>query len=624
MGTRVSLDGMDHRRRAAPMVGTGPMRCGVLLAVVVAVSACASSAPARSGSAHPRHRRGIQAISAPCRIRPDRPLRFGVSGPGSPDLPHFEVVTRRTGLEYCQGDRRVAPRCYLNSASMRKRFPDFKGPAAIFDGGEACESERQTGGVAIGDYDADGRPDVYVTRLDAPGLLFRNAGNGTFTDVTAAIGLSGVDVPSNGAGWADIDNDGHLDLFVTTIAAPHLLLFHNEGGRLVEQGISRGVGGDPTSPKVLQSVNFGDFDRDGFVDVHTTEWRKFDVGANRLTASRLYRNLGATKPGFFEDVTDSQGVNLAQPTAPDWSFASAFADLDQDGRQDLYVASDFGTSRLFWNDGARFSDGTKTAAVGSEEDAMGLTIADYDGDGRPDVFVSGIFDPLARCSTGNCNNGRSGNRLYRNLGGRRFEDVTDRAGVRDGAWGWGSAFLDATNAGRQDLVQVSGMELPYVATGQWRAGQSYFWANAGDGSFVEAARSVGISMPGPSKGLAVFDYDQDGRLDLFVVRDGQGPVVYHNVTEASGHWLGVHLVGTTSTRDGWGATVDVRTADGRVQRSEYGSVTHYAGQSELTTHVGLGAQATVEEVRIGWPSGKTSIVHPGAAVDRVVTITEGS
>ena len=372
----------------------------------------------------------MQARSEKCRIHTD-PTRQPAPAPsGSPALPRFEIMTATTGIGYCQGDRRIAPHCYLNTASVRRRFPHFPAPAAMFGGGEAGESERQTGGVAVGDANGDGRPDVYVTRLDAHGLLYENRGDGTFRDVTAAVGLDRIDVPTNGAGWADIDNDGREDLFVTTIAAPHLLLFHNEGDRFVEQGVARGVGGDPGTPKVLQSVNFGDYDRDGFVDVHTTEWRKFGLGARHPTGARLYRNLGATRPGYFEDVTEAADVALAAPTAPDWSFSSAFTDLDGDGRADLYVASDFGTSRLFWNDGARFTDGTKAAAVGGEEDAMGLTVADYDGDGRPDVFVSGINDPLARCGKRDCRNGRDGNRLYRNLGGRRFEDVTDRAGAR--------------------------------------------------------------------------------------------------------------------------------------------------------------------------------------------------
>ena len=540
-------------------------------------------------------------------------------------MARFVDATAAAGLGYCQGQRRTVPRCRFNPTALKAQFPDFEGAGAVFASRDACTPERQTGGVAVGDADGDGRPDVYVTRLDGPGILFHNAGRGRFVDITARAGLASLGEPSNGAGWADVDNDGAEDLVVTTIAGHRMYFFHNDGhGRFTEQAVARGLALAGSAPRAAQSVNFGDYDGDGYLDVHLTEWRMFDLGPNLTSVARLLHNRGAADPGHFDDVTVASGVSLEQPTRPAWSFASALADLDGDGRPDLYVASDFGTSRLFWNEGGgRFSDGTKTAGVGTEENAMGLTIADYDGDGRPDIFVSSIFDPLERCDRGNCNHGRTGNRLFRNLGGRRFADVTDAAGVRDGGWGWGAAFIDTANSGRLDLVLASGVDFPAQRFPQFLDGPTYAWTNVGDGSFVRTDRSNGLTAPGPAKGLAVLDADGDGRLDLFIVRDGSTPVLAMNRTRPANAWLGVRLLGTRSNRDGLGAIVEVQArADGPVERREYGSVSHFLGQSESTVHVGLGAnRGPVASVRVRWPSGAVSQLHDVTS-RRVITVEE--
>ena len=253
--------------------------------------------------------------------------------------------------------------------------------------------------------------------------------------------------------------------------------------------------------------------------------------------ARLLRNRGADAPGHFLDVTVEAGVVLDDvrsrnlggfardplitrtdepgPKGP-FAFASAFADLDGDGWPDLAVASDYGMTRIFWNNGdGTFTDGTVEASIGSDRNGMGSTFGDYDGDGDLDWFVSSIFAEYEQCeSLSGCGTWDStGNRLYRNDGGRSFSDATDEAGVRDGGWGWGSVFFDFDNDGDLDLAMVGGMH--HSATFSDRALDSpTLWENDGTGRMTDVSEAVGLTHPDASKGFLTFDYDNDGRPRL--------------------------------------------------------------------------------------------------------------
>lgn len=355
----------------------------------------------------------------------------GVSGAAAG--PVFTDVTEAAGVSYVQYEGEDPETCL----------------ASVY-----CEPERMTGGAAAGDYDGDGHVDLYVTRLHAPGILFRNRGDGTFEDRTAESGLIAAH-RTNGAAWADVDLDGDLDLYLTTLGGDRFYLFINQRGRFQEQGRERGAALEDADPHMGYSVTFGDYDQDGWPDIHTTEWRPGSVApAGALRHARLLRNRGAAAPGHFEDRTDAAGVSLLRSGAEDvFAFASAFSDLDRDGWADLAIAADFGTSRLFWNNGdGTFTDGTAAAGVGSDENGMGSALGDFDGDGWMDWFVTSIFDPDDTCSGGGCGWGATGNRLYRNEGRRRFarrhfSDRTEAKGVRDGGWGWGATWLDYDNDG---------------------------------------------------------------------------------------------------------------------------------------------------------------------------------
>jgi hypothetical protein len=378
-------------------------------------------------------------------------------------------------------------------------------------------------------------------------------------------------------------------------------LFINDGnGAFSEDAVNRGV--DVSSGNFHRSFSaaFGDFDKDGWLDLHVTEW-----APPNPSHSRLLRNLGDVSPGHFEDVTIAAGATLEGVNG----FGTTFTDLDQDGWPDLAVAADFGTSRLLWNnrDGT-FTDGTVAAQVGTDENGMGSTFGDYDGDGDLDWFVTSIYDPgVVPCGPNSCFWAASGNRLYRYDGSRTFTDVTDSADVRNGHWGWGAAFFDYDNDADLDLVMTNGVDFPALDEDDvFNADPMRMWENDGTGSMTEISATVDLTDTASGKGLLVFDYEQDGDLDVFVVNNAGEPKLYRNIGGNNGDWLRVNVEGVDSNIDGLGAMITVQQeAGGAIQIREIGTSTHFLGQSELTAHFGLAPGAgPVAIVKIVWPTGQ--------------------
>ena len=499
------------------------------------------------------------------------------------------------------------------------------------------EPEYFSGGAAAGDYDNDGWVDLFVTRIDAPSILFRNTGDGRFENTTAASGLQDFNLRANGAGWADVDNDGDADLYVTTLADMRYYLFINDGmGHFTEEARARGAAIEGRDPHYGFSPAFGDYDRDGYLDLFVGEWRyeEYDPTGSRSNA-RLLRNRGALAPGFFDDATDAAGVAIdgipsMGPRMGAFPFTPRFADLDDDGWPDLVITADFGTSRLFWNDGdGTFTDGTVAAQVGGDEDGMGSAIGDYDGDGRLDWFVTSIFDPDKFCSSPSfdCYWGNTGNRLYRNEGGRRFSDHTDVAGVRDGYWGWGAAFFDYDNDADLDIIMTNGVDFAFVppdviVLDRFRRDPMRLWRNH-HGVMSEVSAAAGIASTEPGKGLLTFDYDRDGDVDVFVANNGGHPVLYRNEGTRGG-WLRVKVVGRDSNRDAIGARVVITPwLGGPSQLREIDAGSHYLGQSELTAHFGLGAGLdAVALVRVEWPATRRVVELTNVSRNTTLVVTE--
>lgn len=459
------------------------------------------------------------------------------------------------------------------------------------------------GGAAAGDYDGDGWVDLFVTRGDSTDILYRNLGNGQFQDVTSsAFGSSPLNLATNGAAWGDIDNDGDADLYVTAVGELAHLLYVNQGdGTFLEEAASRGAGvGDGVNPLYGTGIALGDYDRDGTLDLFMGEWGPSTPGVP--LHARLLRNLGGVQSGYFEDVTDSAGVSMEVTSGPDegarTSFSPRFSDLDGDMQPDLAITGDFYTSHLFWNEGpqaaTRFSNGTSAAGIATGINDMGSAIGDIDGDGRLDWFITDI--------DGHAGGHPNGNRLFKNLGGRQFTDITDAAGVRHGDWGWGTAMFDFDNDGDLDITMTNG----YIAD-RFLIDPMRLWENDGSGVFTEIGAAEGVDDTGQGKGLLTFDYDKDGDLDLFVVNNASQPVLLRNDNGNENDYLRVELEGTVSNRDGIGAKITVIPDKNNPTSSmirEVDAGTHYLAQSEFIAHFGLGTSSgTIDEVRVHWPSG---------------------
>ena len=469
------------------------------------------------------------------------------------------------------------------------------------------------GGIAATDFDGDGDIDVYLVGGDTEAnRLFRNNGNGSFTDVAPAVGLDMLHLGS-GPAFGDLDGDGDLDLFVGSVDEDPVYVMRNDAGLYTDVTATSGVA--ITAPNSF-SASFADYDGDNDLDLFVTHW-----GTDRLADTEtLWQNNGDgtfTSASIQSNIADQIiGPTMIGGGEIDFSFASIFSDIDADGDPDILMASDFETSKIFENQG----DGTfldiSDRDVIVDRNGMGNSVGDYDNDGDMDWFVTSIFE-----STGT----NFGNRLYRNLGGNVFEDVTDAAGVADGGWGWGACMEDLDNDGDLDIFHVNGWT-PLDARGE-AAGSSYetdqvrYFESQGDGTFIETATDAGLTDIGQGRGVACFDYDRDGDLDLLITNNADtGSVVfYRNDYQGGNHYLSIRLNSAGLNTLGIGARIEVEAGNLSMVR-EIRAGNQYVSQGPAEAHFGLGA-ATSAEVTVRWPDGSVSN-HPGTAADQLVTIDQ--
>lgn len=538
--------------------------------------------------------------------------------PVTPDaLPTFVEKGAQVGFVDSQGVRNDTTNCLFSKSNLEPLFPDIK-EAGVASGlrFNQCVPERMTSGAAAVDVDADGDDDIVFTRLTGHPLLYRNdstPGEPKFVESTKGSGFDLVDGATNGVGYADIDNDGDKDVALTGIASRQMYLLVNDGtGKFTEEAVSRGVGMVDNEPHAGQGVSFGDYDLDGWLDMHVNEWQSSIVAKLGVPShSRLFRNLGAAgKPGVFEDVTESAGARVDSVVDTTWTFSSIFTDFDGDRYPDLAVVADFNTTRFFWNNGdGTFTNGTYDANLGGEENGMGLAVDFHGPDQKPTLFITSIKS-LTDCADDSGLVG-TGNRLYVYDSERKFSDVTDRAGVRDGGWGWGASFIDATNSGSRDLVQASGIDEPWTNPAGCHAKDPVvYWRNDGSDTFDEVAKQVGVVETKPTKATVVFDADNDGRMDILITRDAETPVFFHNVTPTVGRHVDLRVSGTRSNRDALGAIVSVtQTADGPTKKYFVGTTGTYLSQDSSLVRIGLGGGVEpVHRIEVYFPLSEETVV----------------
>jgi enediyne biosynthesis protein E4 len=499
-------------------------------------------------------------------------------------------------------------------------------------------------GVAIFDYDNDGWPDIFLvngTRLDglpagkAPtSHLYRNNHDGTFTDVTVRAGLLAT-------GWGqgvcvgDYDNDGWEDLYVTYYGKN--VLYHNNGdGTFTDVSEKAGVAGNGKGWNT--GCAFVDYDRDGHLDLFVANYVDFDLatapapgdrptclwkgvpvmcGPRGLAGAKniLYHNHG---DGTFENVTAKAHIDR---TDGHYAFSVSTFDFDEDGWPDIFVACDSTPSILYRNnhDGT-FTDVAVTAGAafnedGREQAGMGSTIGDYNGDGHLDIFKTNFSDDTST--------------LYKNNGDGTFNDTTTAAGL--GLYtqylGWGTTFLDIDNDGWPDLLLVNGHVYPEVDS--QHLGSSYkepriLFHNNGDGTFTDISAGAGsaITTAASSRGLAVGDLWNDGRMSAVINNMNAAPSLLVNQMRSANHWVAFRTVGTKANRDGIGARILVKIA-ARILVDEVRSGSSYLSNNDARVHFGLGKADKIEWVEVHWPSGVTER-FAGLPVDQLHTLREGS
>jgi hypothetical protein len=469
------------------------------------------------------------------------------------------------------------------------------------------------GGGAAADFNNDGWQDLFVIKGGNGGLrdrLYINNKDGTFSEQGTAWGL--LIHRGKGATVGDYNNDGWLDLYVTSAgpitgaAAGHHKLYRNNGnGTFTEEAAAAGVNFSTPTTEDGFGACFGDYDRDGYLDLFVGGF------GNGNSGNKLFRNNG---DGTFTNVTATIGFFAGTPISMR-SFTPTFVDFDGDLYPDMYLISDFGTSRYFRNNGnGTFTDVTFTSYTCFEENGMGGTVGDFNDDGRIDVYTTSIYTPAI---------GWTGNKFYLNQGGHTYSEVSASAGVHQGGYGWGTVAVDFNHDGRLDLLETNGA--------QWDAKyvnvQKYLWTNNGDGTFTEQAIASGITYKGQGRGLLNFDYDNDGDQDVVFFSNNEPIVLYRNdVSGPDTHWLRVflHTAGTPGLApNGFNTRVyaTFQTPSGPKTILRYVPAGFsYLSMSELSAHFGLGTATVVTELRFLWANGVTKTLY-NVAADQTLTVS---
>jgi hypothetical protein len=503
------------------------------------------------------------------------------------------------------------------------------------------QPETMVAGVALFDYDNDGYLDVYfVNGAAIPSLkketpaywnrLFHNNRDGTFTDVTEKAHVAGAGY-GMGVAIGDYDNDGWPDIYVANVTGNQL--FHNNhDGTFTDVTAQAGVAGGILDGKKMWSVSAAwvDYNNDGLPDLFVSNYCKWEVNKDPVCGpslakraychpknyeplpNTLYRNNG---DGTFTDV--SQETGIAKHIGK--GMGAVIADYDGDGFMDIFVANDNHANFLFHNiAGKRFEEVAFESGVAYPQGAndisgMGADFKDVDNDGRPDIWHTATENESFP--------------LYLNRGAAGFMEVTaaSRLFRTRTMSGWANGIFDFDNDGWKDLFVARGNVLDNVALFSNRTYEepNTVFRNLGNGKFedVSAAAGPDFSLAAAHRGAAFGDLDNDGRIDAVVTVLNGKAKYFHNVTRNGNHWILLKLVGTKSNRMGLGAQVAITAQDGRKQYNEVTTAVGYAGSSDPRVHFGLGNSKVIREIEIRWPSRIRQLLH-NVPADQVLTIEE--
>jgi enediyne biosynthesis protein E4 len=528
----------------------------------------------------------------------------------------------------------------------RVSFLDVSGAAGIsFRHDNAASPEKYLietmgGGCGWIDYNQDGLIDLYLVNGAATGVyhpamplrsaLYRNNGDGTFTDVTTKSGVGAEGLFGMGIAVGDYDNDGFPDLLV--LGYGRCILYHNNGNGTFSDVTARA--GVENSGRWASSAAWFDYDNDGRLDLIIANYVDWSPERNFYCGDRgpgmrsychpddfngqpptLYHNNGN---GTFTDVSNSSRLGLKGGN----SLGVVTFDYDNDGWQDIFIANDHMPNFLFHNnrDGTfrelAYAAGVAVSADGQFEAGMGTDAADTTGDGRMDLIVTHLDMQLAR--------------LYQNLGDQSFDDATFSSKLAYSTYhmsGFGTRFMDYDNDGMRDLFMANGHVLDNIE--RYHAGTQYaepklMFRNSGHGIFQNVSDRLGpdFQLARVSRGAAIGDFDNDGDLDILVSNNGQAPQLLRNDGGNANHWLEILLIGTKSNRDGVGARVKVSAGDLVLYDQRKGGMSYQSAQ-DPRLHFGLGQRSKIDEIEILWPSGMVTKLS-NLKSDQIVAVEEGT
>ena len=477
-------------------------------------------------------------------------------------------------MEFMEMKLRIIFLLLLTASAVQAQpiFGDGSADAGIGDPGRNF-------GIAFGDYNGDLADDIYVSRHNAPNLLYKAIGNGKFEEVASEAGVGHVGTTTVST-WGDMDNDGDLDLYLGNRDEPNILYRNNGDGTFENISESAGVNAAHRTRAVL----WGDVDQDGYIDLYV---------ANLAAPNYLYHNNG---DGTFTDIT-------AEANAQDFGIAmgSLFFDYDNDGDLDLYLTHDANQPNILYrNDGTgHFDDVSAQSGANIAAQGMGVDFADINNDGFFDLYITNLYE----------------NVLLVNNGNGTFTEIGGAAGVDDLGMGWGTVFLDYDNDGYSDI---------YISNDTYFAPyDNLLYRNLGNETFEVVGADTPLSSPMAGYGVATGDVNSDGRPDLLLVNAGtnDGNQLLVNATNNGHHFVKVRLKGMQCNAAAIGARVTIE-AGGQVQMDEVCAGMGYASQNSFTLHFGLGAASIIDRIEIRWPNGVIE-TYEALEVDQHYYFTEG-